>query len=76
MIWSSACKETENSFHGRFSTKMPQDIQHIDQRKLKQLNGASSLDFLYIPPGNRLKKLSGDRAASFSTMRLWFKIDA
>jgi proteic killer suppression protein len=30
-------------------------------RKLTQLNAASALDFLRIPPGNRLEKLSGDR---------------
>ena len=36
------------------------------QRKLKQLNAAATLDFLRVPPGNRLEQLSGDRNCQWS----------
>ena len=66
MIKSFACKETEKLFHGRFSAKLPQDVQRAAQRKLKQINGAATLDFLRVPPGNRLELLSGDRSGQWS----------
>jgi toxin HigB-1 len=66
VIGSFACKETEKLFHGRFSTKLPQDVQRIAQRKLKQLAAAATLDFLRAPPGNRLEQLSGNRTGQWS----------
>ncbi len=66
MIKSFACKEAEKLFRGRFSTKLPQDVQRIAQRKLKQLSAAASLDFLRVPPGNRLEPLAGDRTGQWS----------
>jgi toxin HigB-1 len=36
------------------------------ERKLAQLDAAASLDFLRAPPGNRLEKLTGDRAGQWS----------
>lgn len=66
MIKTFACKETEKLFHGRFSAKLPQDMQRVAQRKLKQLNGAATLDFLRVPPGNRLEQLSGNRSSQWS----------
>ncbi len=35
-------------------------------RKLQLLNAAGSLDFLRVPPGNRLEVLRGDRAGQHS----------
>ena len=35
-------------------------------RKLQQVNAATSLEFLRVPPGNRLETLSGDRAGQYS----------
>lgn len=66
MIKAFACKETEKLFHGRFSSKLPQNMQRSAQRKLKQLNAAATLDFLRVPPGNRLEQLSGDRDGQWS----------
>jgi proteic killer suppression protein len=66
MIRSFICKETEKLFHGRFSAKLPQDVQRIAQRKLKQLGGSAALDFLGAPPGNRLEQLSGERNGQWS----------
>lgn len=66
MISSFACNETEKLFHGKFSAKLPHDIQRIAQRKLMQLHAATTLDFLRVPPGNRLEQLSGNRDGQWS----------
>jgi proteic killer suppression protein len=66
MSLSFRCKETEKLFHGRFSAQLPRDIQRIAQRKLKQVHAAATLDFLRVPPGNRLEMLSGDRLGQWS----------
>lgn len=42
------------------------NIAAVAVRKLQQLNAATTLDFLRVPPGNRLEQLSGDRAAQYS----------
>ena len=66
MIVSFNCKETEKLFRGRFSRKLPQNIQRIAARKLEQLHAATILDTLRVPPGNRLEALSGDRKGQHS----------
>jgi proteic killer suppression protein len=66
MIKTFRCKETERIFSGRFSKKLPQDIQRLASRKLTMLHHAVSLDDLLIPPANRLETLSGDRAGQYS----------
>jgi len=42
------------------------DLQRTAQKKLRLLNAASELTSLRVPPGNRLEKLSGDRAGQHS----------
>jgi len=66
MITTFACKETEKLYHGSFSSKLPRDVQRIAQRKLVQLDAATNLDFLRIPPGNRLERLTGNRSGQWS----------
>jgi proteic killer suppression protein len=41
-------------------------LQRAAQRKLRLLNAATQLNSLRVPPGNRLEKLSGDRAGQHS----------
>ena len=41
-------------------------FERVAQRKLAQLEAAATLDFLRVPPGNRLEALKGDRAGSYS----------
>ncbi len=36
-------------------------------RKLQQLHAATALEFLRVPPGNRLEALAGDRQGQYST---------
>ena len=66
MITSFKCKETEKIFHGKFSRKLPQNIYRIAVRKLEQLNAATLLETLRVPPGNRLEALSHDRKGQYS----------
>lgn len=65
MIVSFKCDETEALFHGR---RMPRftRIAVVAIRKLQQLHAAATLDFMRVPPGNRLEKLSGDREGQYS----------
>lgn len=66
MIKSFKSKETARIFSRLRSTRLPPDIQPVALRKLRMLNNAVSLDDLRVPPGNRLEKLSGDRAGQYS----------
>ena len=54
-------KETEKVFQGRFSKKLPRNIQHIAERKLIMIHRAAELNDLRVPPANRLEILSGNR---------------
>lgn len=66
MIKSFNCRETEKIFRGRFSKKLPQDIQRLAARKMTMLHFAATLSDLRIPPANRLEALSGDREGQHS----------
>lgn len=66
MIESFASKETEKIFRGQVSRKLPKDIQRTTRRKLLYLHDAEDIQDLRAPPGNRLEKLSGDRAGQYS----------
>lgn len=66
MIQSFKCKETEKVFSGRFSSKLPQNIQRLAARKLEILDGSEELDDLKSPPGNRLEALAGNRIGQHS----------
>jgi toxin HigB-1 len=65
MIQSFACADTERLFRrvrvGRFAS-----IEAVARRKLDQLNAATTLSFLRVPPGNRLEALKGDRVGQHS----------
>jgi proteic killer suppression protein len=66
MIKTFACRETEKLFLGKFSKRLPRDIQRTASMKLLMLNAASDLDSLRVPPENRLETLIGDRAGQHS----------
>lgn len=66
MIQDFACAETERIYAGEVSRRLPQAMQHVARRKLRQLDAATDLDFLRIPPGNRLEALKGTRAGQHS----------
>jgi proteic killer suppression protein len=66
VIQSFRDRETERVFSRRSSRKLPEAVQRIALRKLAILDAADSLKDLALPPGNRLEKLSGDRAGQHS----------
>lgn len=70
MIESFADKATENIFNGINSTEarrlLPRDLWRIAFRKLDQIDSATQLDDLRVPPGNRLEALKGGRSGQYS----------
>ncbi len=66
MIKSFRDKQTERIFSRRFSRRFPQNLHRVAWRKLAILDAVEQLDDLYVPPGNRLEKLSGDRTGEYS----------
>ena len=66
MIKSFASKETKKIWHGKRSSKLPENIQNRALRKLRQLDAAQTLVDLRNPPGNRLEALRGERSGQYS----------
>jgi proteic killer suppression protein len=64
VIVSFGDKFTADLYHGerrRSVRRFPSDVRKVAMRKLDALNGASDLNDLRSPPGNRLETLRGDR---------------
>lgn len=70
MIVNFADRGTEDIFDGKNTAiarkKCPNQIWSIAQRKLDQVDSATELSDLAIPPGNRLEALSGKREGQHS----------
>ena len=65
MIQSFHCAQTQALFDGRRIARFV-NIAAVAMRKLQQIHAATSLEFLRIPPNNRLEKLSRDREGQWS----------
>jgi len=65
MIRSFKCSDTEALSKGN-RVKRFASIATIARRKLRQLEIASNIEDLRVPPGNRLEALKGDRAGQNS----------
>ena len=79
VIRSFRCQDTERLAAG-YRVRRFAAIERVAQRKLAQLDAAATLDFLRVPPGNRLEALKGDRAGHYSIRineqwRLCFRYD-
>lgn len=59
-------KETRKVFARERSKTVPVELQRKALKKLNQIHYAGDLNDLRVPPGNRLEKLSGDRAGQHS----------
>lgn len=66
MIQSFASSQTENFFATGKSRRLPQDILKRAAMRLTQLDGATCVDDLRLPPSNRLEALDHDRAGQWS----------
>ena len=66
MIRGFADEATERLFRREPVRKLPPEVRRAALRKLVVLDAADSLQDLRSPPGNRLEKLSGDRAGQYS----------
>jgi len=66
VIKSFKSKEAEKIFQGRYSRRIPKNIQRLAARKLEMLAAATEIKSLRIPPSNRLEKLKGCRAGQHS----------
>ena len=65
MIRSFADRDTERLFRDE-DVRSFSAIERVARRKLLILSGASRLDDLRTPPGNRLEALKGNRTGQFS----------
>ena len=65
MIRSFRCSDTEKLFHGRRVARFA-NVAIVAMRKLQQVNAAASLEFLRVPPQNRLELLKRDRKGQWS----------
>ncbi len=66
VIKSFRDRETLRVWERRRSKVVPADLQRKALRKLTEIENARELGDLRVPPGNRLEKLSGDRAGQHS----------
>lgn len=65
MITSFNCRDTEALFNGQRIARFV-NFERVALRKLQQLHAAADLNFLRIPPNNRLEQLQGDRVGQYS----------
>lgn len=66
MIATFACRATHRLWLGQKPPELPPSILQTALRKLTQLQAASTLNDLRIPPGNRLEALKGNRQGQHS----------
>jgi proteic killer suppression protein len=59
-------KETETVWRRQRPRRLDGTVQRVAWRKLAMLDGAETLTDLLVPPGNRLERLTGDRARQYS----------
>ena len=65
MIHSFTCLETQALFNSQAVPRF-KNIERVARRKLLQLQAATELNGLRVPPGNQLEALKGDRKGQHS----------
>ena len=81
MIKTTHGQTIKKLIDGRLTKGFPADLIRRTERKVAQVDAATVLEDLAIPPSNRLEKLEGDRAGQHSIRindqwRLCFRWDA
>ena len=66
MIRSFRGKDAEAIWHRRYVKKLSPELSRLTYNKLVLNNAAEAINDLRVPPGNRLEKLSGNRASQYS----------
>jgi proteic killer suppression protein len=66
VIKTFADKVTAALYEGILPLRVDTSIALAARRKLRQIDTAEALQALRVPPGNRLEKLTGDRAGQHS----------
>ena len=66
MIRSFRDDEARKLFQRQRSRRLPVELQRVALRKLTMLDAAERLEDLRVPPGNRLERLSRERAGQHS----------
>ena len=66
MIKTFADRDTRRLFEGAAARRFPPEIRKRARLKLAQLNAAANLEFMMLPPSNRLEPLKGDRKGPHS----------
>jgi len=79
MIKSFRDTENQTLFSGRRVARFV-NIERVALRKLQQVHAATTLEFLRVPPQNRLEALKGDRKGQYSIRindqwRICFRFD-
>jgi len=65
-IKSWACGLTRELFDRERNRIVPPQLVRRARRKLLLVDAAAEIAFLRVPPGNRLEKLTGNRAGQWS----------
>lgn len=66
MIRSFGDRDTERVWLREPARKLDPPIHKVANRELHQLDAATDLNALRVPPGNRLEALKGDRSGQHS----------
>jgi proteic killer suppression protein len=59
-------RDTRRLFEGEAARRFPPEIRNRARLKLAQLHAAANLEFMMLPPSNRLEALKGDRKGRHS----------
>jgi proteic killer suppression protein len=66
VIRSFRNKDTERLWNRRHINRLSPELGRLAYNKLVLIHAAESINDLRVPPGNRLEKLTGDRAGQYS----------
>lgn len=61
-----ACELTRELFEREQNRILPPQVVRRARKKLLLIDASAEIEFLKVPPGNRLKKLKGNRAGQWS----------